>query len=328
MAHDFLNDFDIPLVFTKPRTESMTQIMSRKVTNQYRISPLLIGQHRFIFDVGGTNTVNSSVDTMRRERIAVAVLEDEASILCDFDYLQKKGLSEYGIAGLMGNLFAESGLNPRNLQNSYENVLGMNDNAYVAAVDNGTYTNFVQDKAGFGLAQWTFWTRKQALLDFAKASGKSIGDLIMQLDFLWKELSGSYPGVLAVLRAATSVLGASNAVLLNFEKPANQSKDVQKKRAEYGQRYYDQFASQTVPASDSDLEQFRKLFQEMRAELQDNDCGQWSAEARQWALDMGLITGNGTVINGEPNYMWQDLVTREQFVTVLYRLAQIMGSPA
>ena len=76
------------------------------------------------------------------------------------------------------------------------------------------------------------------------------------------------------------------------------------------------------------LEQFRKLFQEMRAELQDNDCGQWSAEARQWALDMGLITGNGTVINGEPNYMWQDLVTREQFVTVLYRLAQIMGSPA
>ena len=44
--------------------------------------------------------------------------------------------------------------------------------------------------------------------------------------------------------------------------------------------------------------------------------------------DMGLITGNGTVINGEPNYMWQDLVTREQFVTVLYRLAQIMGSPA
>ena len=72
------------------------------------------------------------------------------------DYLQKKGLNEYGIAGLMGNLFAESGLNPRNLQNSYENVLGMNDNAYVAAVDNGTYTNFVQDKAGFGLAQWTF----------------------------------------------------------------------------------------------------------------------------------------------------------------------------
>lgn len=68
------------------------------------------------------------------------------------DYFKAKGLNEYGIAGLMGNLFAESGLNPHNLQNSYESVLGMNDNAYVTAVDNGTYKNFVRDKAGFGLA--------------------------------------------------------------------------------------------------------------------------------------------------------------------------------
>ena len=159
------------------------------------------------------------------------------------DYLKAKGLNEYGIAGLMGNLFAESGLNPRNLQNSYESVLGMNDNAYVIAVDNGTYKNFVWDKAGFGIAQWTYWSRKQALLDFASAVGKSIGDLLMQLDFLWKELSESYPSVLAVLRSATSVLEASNAVLLNYEKPANQSVGVQEKRAEYGQRYYDQFAT-------------------------------------------------------------------------------------
>lgn len=160
-------------------------------------------------------------------------------------YLKAKGLNEYGIAGLMGNLFAESGLNPRNLQNSYETSLGMNDNAYVTAVDNGTYTNFVWDKAGFGIAQWTYWSRKQALLDFAKSVGKSIGDLLMQLDFLWKELSESYPGVVSVLLSATSVLEASNAVLLNYEKPANQSASVQKKRAEYGQMYYDQFATTT-----------------------------------------------------------------------------------
>lgn len=109
------------------------------------------------------------------------------------DYLQKKGLNEYGIAGLMGNLFAESGLNPRNLQNSYENVLGMNDNAYVAAVDNGTYTNFVQDKAGFGLAQWTFWTRKQALLDFAKASGNLSEISLCSWIFFGKSCSRATP---------------------------------------------------------------------------------------------------------------------------------------
>jgi len=35
-----------------------------------------------------------------------------------------------GAAGLLGNLQAESGLNPRNLQNSYEKKLGMSDEEY------------------------------------------------------------------------------------------------------------------------------------------------------------------------------------------------------
>ena len=89
-------------------------------------------------------------------------------------YLKAKGLNEYGIAGLMGNLFAESGLNPRNLQNSYETSLGMNDNAYVTAVDNGTYTNFVWDKAGFGIAQWTYWSRKHCWISLNLLASQSV----------------------------------------------------------------------------------------------------------------------------------------------------------
>jgi hypothetical protein len=58
------------------------------------------------------------------------------------------------------------------------------DEEYTMLVDGGFYPDFVKDKAGYGLAQWTFWSRKQALLDFAKSKGKSIGDLQMQLDFL------------------------------------------------------------------------------------------------------------------------------------------------
>lgn len=48
----------------------------------------------------------------------------------------------------MGNLFAESGLIPTN---SYESELGMNDASYTAAVDNGSYTNFTHDSAGYGI---------------------------------------------------------------------------------------------------------------------------------------------------------------------------------
>ena len=106
-----------------------------------------------------------------------------------WNYLKSKGLNDYGCAGLMGNLFAESGLRPNNLQNSFEKKLGYTDDGYVAAVDSGKYTNFVRDSAGFGLAQWTYWSRKQALLDYARKMKKSIGDLDMQLDFLWQELN-------------------------------------------------------------------------------------------------------------------------------------------
>lgn len=66
-----------------------------------------------------------------------------------WNYLKAKGLPDCGIAGLMGNLYAESCLIPTNLQNSYEKALSFTDAAYTAAVDNGTYQNFVKDSAGY-----------------------------------------------------------------------------------------------------------------------------------------------------------------------------------
>ena len=163
-----------------------------------------------------------------------------------WQYLKAQGLSDAGAAGLMGNLFAESGLKPTNLQNTYEKKLGFTDDSYTKAVDNGTYGNFVRDSAGYGLAQWTFWSRKENLLNFAKQKNKSIGDLYMQMDFLMLELSSGYKGLLSTLRTTTSVKEASNSVLLQFERPADQSISVQNKRASYGQTYYDKYAQKTI----------------------------------------------------------------------------------
>lgn len=162
-----------------------------------------------------------------------------------WNFLIGKGLNTYAVAGFMGNLYAESGLKPTNLQNSYEKSLGYTDAGYTAAVDNGTYTNFVKDGAGYGLAQWTFWSRKQALLDFAKAAGKSIGDMTMQLDFLWKELQ-AYKAVMSTLKSAASVKQASDAVLTGYEKPADQGDATKAKRAAYSQGYYDKYAKTPI----------------------------------------------------------------------------------
>ena len=160
-----------------------------------------------------------------------------------WDFLFEKIKNKYGVAGLIGNLYAESGLNPQNLQNTYEKKLDFTDKTYTQAVDDGSYTNFIKDSAGYGLAQWTYWTRKEKLYNFAKSENKSIGDLMMQLNFLWKELQG-YSTVLKVLESATSIIEASDIVLTKFEKPANQSSSVKTKRQSYAQKFYNQFAEE------------------------------------------------------------------------------------
>ena len=73
------------------------------------------------------------------------------------------------------------------------------------------------------------------------------------------------------------------------------------------------------------LDTFKELMKEYRAELQDNDCGTWSKEAREWAISNGLINGTGTEVNGEPNYAWADQLTREQAAALFYRFAKLMG---
>lgn len=153
-----------------------------------------------------------------------------------WDYLKAQGYTDAAVAGVMGNLYAESGLISTNLENYYERRFGMSDIEYTNAVDNGTYSDFITDSAGYGLAQWTYWSRKKGLLEYAKSKGTSIGDLTMQLGYLVQELS-SY----SILKRSTSVKEVSDYILLNFERPADQSESVKKQRAAYGQEYYDKY---------------------------------------------------------------------------------------
>lgn len=180
-----------------------------------------------------------------------------------WDFLISKGLNSYAVAGLMGNLYAESGLNPKNLQNTSNKKLSLTDDEYTQKVDNGSYTNFVRDSAGYGLAQWTYWSRKQNLLNYCKQKGCSIGDLSMQLEFLWNELQG-YKAVINILKGAKSIREASDAVLTGYEKPANQSDAVKKKRAEYGEVYFDRYTKlvQKEEESTCTVEEFQEWLNE------------------------------------------------------------------
>ena len=172
------------------------------------------------------------------------------------------GMTPAGAAGSLGNQDKESGLIPTNLQNSYEGKLGMRDAEYTEMVDNGTYKNFGSDRAGYGIAQWTDPSRKPKLLAYAKSLGKSIGDLEMQADFYIKELKESFPAVWKVLTTTTSVREASNAVMLDFERPADKSVENQDRRAAASQTYYDKFAkkgSSTMGFTNSPLATVRMI---------------------------------------------------------------------
>ena len=108
-------------------------------------------------------------------------------------------------------------------------------------MDAGTYGNFIHDSAGYGLAQWTYHTRKGNLLAYAKAQRKSIGDLDMQIDFLVKELREDYPALWKMLTTTSSVRGASDDVLLKYERPADTSERVRSLRGGFGEQFFQQF---------------------------------------------------------------------------------------
>lgn len=160
-----------------------------------------------------------------------------------WDWLLDKIGNEFGVAGLMGNLYAESGLNPRNLENSAERRLGYTDESYTVAVDEGNYNGFIDDHAGYGIAQWTYWSRKRDLLKYAREKGASIGDCEMQLEYLVKELRAYFGKDISILSDAKSVREASDYILLDFERPANQSEQNCARRAELGREFYNKFAA-------------------------------------------------------------------------------------
>lgn len=155
-----------------------------------------------------------------------------------YSQLIAAGLSKAGACGLMGNMNAESAMRANNAQ---DGMTKLTDAEYTAGVDNGTYTNFVRDAVGYGLCQWTYWTRKQNLLNFAKQKGVSIGDESMQVEFAIQELKTGYPGLWSFLCTTDNVHDAAGRVCTEFERPAVNNITV---RASAGLRFFEELTDE------------------------------------------------------------------------------------
>jgi hypothetical protein len=137
-----------------------------------------------------------------------------------YTLLTTAGVTKEGACAVLGNIQAESGFIVNNLEDSKNRLLGLSDTQYTEQVDNGTYTDFIHDASGYGLPQWTYWSRKQGFLNYAKSKNKSIGDLQTQVEYIIKEFQETFPKIWSSLKTDTNLYNLTWLLLDKWENPA------------------------------------------------------------------------------------------------------------
>lgn len=156
-----------------------------------------------------------------------------------FEFLMEILGNEYAVCGLMANLQCESRMRPNNMQDSFEGTY--NDESYTAVIDSGEYSrdDFIGDSIGYGLAQWTYSTRKAALYDLAKSQGKSISDIDVQLELLARELNSF--GLIGPSAGMTDLRAATLLFVEGYERPAGSFEEKADERLPFAKGFYDAF---------------------------------------------------------------------------------------
>ena len=164
--------------------------------------------------------------------------------------LVEAGMSPEGACAMLGNMQAESAMRSNNVQDGY----GYTDEGYTAKVDAGQLE--FRDGIGYGLCQWTYSTRKQKLLQFARSRGVSVGDEAMQVDFCVQELRSEYPKLWLYLCDCKGVEEATDRICTEYERPAVNNF---KPRRDAANGFYMSFGGaegQTIPQSPAETAPF------------------------------------------------------------------------
>lgn len=142
-----------------------------------------------------------------------------------FNYFVSKGLSDLQAAAIIGNLMVESSatLDPK-------------------IIEGGARGENMTVGTGYGIAQWTDKVRQDGLRAMAEKQNKSIGDLGVQLDWLWKELNSSEKAALEDLRKQKSVESATLSFQNKFERPASKTASIQR-RTDYAKKVLSTYGS-------------------------------------------------------------------------------------
>jgi hypothetical protein len=136
-----------------------------------------------------------------------------------YNRLRKHGVTQAGALGILGNWACESGNEPFRVQGDF-NAYRTISKAYVQDIKSNRMSAqmFQSDQKGFGLAQWTYWSRKAEML---QVCGRDrIDDAEAQTDFAVKEMKRDFPNLWQFLTQTTDVFTACSRVCREFERPA------------------------------------------------------------------------------------------------------------
>ena len=165
-----------------------------------------------------------------------------------YQRLSKEGYSNIAIAAILGNLQRESGINPKSCQDGKE---------YDDYPPEYINDNFM----GYGMAQWTWYTRSQGLVDLAASQHKHSGDYDVQEDYLVYELNG-YSEVAPGSDFATKEtdLGTATYLFLKVFEMSNQEppSGEAEKRTALAQTFYDQITAGGGEINDGTLDETQK----------------------------------------------------------------------
>ena len=161
-----------------------------------------------------------------------------------YNKLRAAGLSARGACGMMGNLMAESSLIANIAQRGMTNL---SDADYTSKYDKSPAACY-KDGVGYGLAQWTYWSRKQNLFEFANAKGKSVGDENTQVEFIIHELRTEYSGLFSYLCACEDMYEATSRICKEYERPAVNNIDT---RYQYAQTFYKDLGGEKSTATEA-----------------------------------------------------------------------------
>ena len=149
-----------------------------------------------------------------------------------YKYLREGGLSHTGACAMMGNMYCESLLKSDNVQDG----MGYDDKTYTDAVNSGTITksSFVHDARGYGLCQWTYYTRKAELWNLTVGYSYSVSDESIQCELCIRELMRDYPSLYDYLCGDCDLYTATSRICTEYERPAvNNINDRYNKAKEY-----------------------------------------------------------------------------------------------